>query len=322
MTGFRHGADFSSQGVRCDASLYLPAQPDDPPVVVMAHGFAAEKSWRLPQFARAFNRRGVAAFVFDYRGFGESDGDPRRVVSPKRHVEDWTAAVAAARESRHTGDAVALWGTSYSAGHALTAAGREADAGRPVDALVMQLPFLDGRATVLRLMREGGVRWSLKATTTGLRDLLRSVMPFRKPLYAPVVGEPDAFALLNRPGCLDGYRSLVPEDERTPDGGFPNECTARAGLQTLFYRPITHAASVDCPTLVVQADDDQLCPPGPVDAVVSRLDDVERVRYDIDHFAPYTGADFERVVAREGDFLARHLTHSGLETPNASARTH
>lgn len=308
MTGFRHGADFESRGVRLDAHLYLPARADDPPVVVMAHGFAAEKAWRLPAFSREFTKRGVAAFVFDYRGFGESDGDPRNVVSPGRHVEDWEAAVAAARENEHTGDTLALWGTSYSAGHALTVAGRESSNGESVDALVLQLPFLDGRATVLWFMRESGLRWSLKAATTGVLDLLRAVTPFGNPLYVPVVGDPDEFALLNRPGTVAGYHAMVTNDDGAPSPEeFANECTARAGLQTLFYRPIRHAETVDCPTLVVEAKHDQLLPAGPVDTVLSRIDDVERVRLDADHFDPYTGVAFERVVDREADFLARHL---------------
>ena len=32
--------------------------------------------------------------VFDYRTFGGSDGEPRHWVSPRRHVEDWRAALA------------------------------------------------------------------------------------------------------------------------------------------------------------------------------------------------------------------------------------
>lgn len=31
--------------------------------------------------------------VFDYRTFGGSDGEPRQWVSPRRHLQDWRAAV-------------------------------------------------------------------------------------------------------------------------------------------------------------------------------------------------------------------------------------
>ncbi len=49
--------------------------------------------------------------VFDYRTFGGSDGEPRHWVSPRRHLQDWRAAVRfvqvglghMARGTRHAG---------------------------------------------------------------------------------------------------------------------------------------------------------------------------------------------------------------------------
>ena len=37
-------SDFASRGVRCSGDLYLPGSTDRPPVVVMAHGFAGERT--------------------------------------------------------------------------------------------------------------------------------------------------------------------------------------------------------------------------------------------------------------------------------------
>jgi hypothetical protein len=60
----------------------------------MAHGFGAERTFGLEPFAERFAQAGLAAFVFDYRCFGDSEGQPRNLVSPRRHLQDWEAALS------------------------------------------------------------------------------------------------------------------------------------------------------------------------------------------------------------------------------------
>src|SRR5689334_3487990 len=112
----------------------------------MAHGFGAERTFRLPAFAERFCAAGAAVLLFDYRNFGGSPGEPRKLISPTRHVTDWQAAVEYARrvpgvDTRH----VVLWGTSLSAGHVITVASKI----RGLAALCLLVPFSDGLATVL-----------------------------------------------------------------------------------------------------------------------------------------------------------------------------
>ena len=295
MAGFRHSSDFESAGTRCDAWLFRPTRGEDPPVVVMAHGLAGEKPWRLPALARRFARRGLAVLLFDYRGFGDSDGDPRYLVDVQRQVEDWDAAVEHAESLDSVGDQVALWGTSLSAGHAVTVAAR-----RDVDALALQIPFLDGRAQATLRIKQGGPGWALRAGLAGLRDRFRTAT-FRGPNYVPVVADPGEFAALDSPGAKVGYEAIV------PDADWPNQVAARVFLQVPFYRPISAADEVECPTLVIEAEEDEVVPSGPVDDLVETLPDVERVRYEMGHFDAYLQPAFDRVVERQADFLARHL---------------
>jgi hypothetical protein len=56
----------------------------------------------------------------------------------------------------------------------------------------------------------------------------------------------------------------------------------------------------------MQGERDDVVPDPPIDDLVDAVDDVERVRLDVDHFGVYTSA-FERVAEREATFLARHL---------------
>ena len=54
------------------------------PTVLCCHGLRANRKVILPDFARAFVKAGYAAFVFDYRGFGESEGQKNRLISKER----------------------------------------------------------------------------------------------------------------------------------------------------------------------------------------------------------------------------------------------
>src|SRR5688572_11896313 len=95
----RRELHFPSGTDRCHAWLYLPSDADGapPPVLVMAHGLGAVKALRLGAFAERFQAEGYACLVFDYRNFGESEGEPRELLSIRRQREDWRAAVAFAR---------------------------------------------------------------------------------------------------------------------------------------------------------------------------------------------------------------------------------
>lgn len=64
-----------------------------PPVVVLAHGLGSQKDFGLHLYADLFASDGFATFVFDYRTFGGSEGEPRHWVSSRRHIEDWFAAI-------------------------------------------------------------------------------------------------------------------------------------------------------------------------------------------------------------------------------------
>ena len=79
----RTDSTFMSRGLSCEGWLYLPSGKRQPPVVIMGHGFAAEKTFGLAPFAERFLERGMAVFMFDYRNFGGSEGEPRNLVSAR-----------------------------------------------------------------------------------------------------------------------------------------------------------------------------------------------------------------------------------------------
>ena len=97
----RIDCQFPSHGEKCSAWLYLPDGVVKPSLVVMAHGFGGLRNCGLEPYAELFADHGLAVLLFDYRGFGESEGNSKALISPRRHVDDYHAAVTWARAKRY-----------------------------------------------------------------------------------------------------------------------------------------------------------------------------------------------------------------------------
>ncbi|MEG2637818.1 MAG: alpha/beta hydrolase, partial [Acinetobacter sp.] len=63
------------------ADFYRPKNIKKPPVIIMAHGFAALRQFRLIAYAQKFAQAGYAVVLFDYRFWGGSTCFPRELVS-------------------------------------------------------------------------------------------------------------------------------------------------------------------------------------------------------------------------------------------------
>jgi dienelactone hydrolase len=266
------------------------------PAVVMAHGFAAQRASGLAEYAQRFADRGLAVLLFDYRHFGDSDGEPRDLVDHRRQQRDWTAAIEHARSiDGIDADAIGLWGSSYSGEHVVSAAARTSG----VKAIVAQAPMLD----VLRSTRVGP-RYVLRASGHIAADYVAAMLG-RPPHYISTVAEPSKFAALNQPGCEAGYRALIPEHS-----DWQNRCTARSLWTSLFFRPASQAARVRYPAMIVIAEHDQVIRARVIEAAAARIPDATVLRVPVDHFQIYQGEVFEAISHKQADFFVRHLIGS------------
>jgi pimeloyl-ACP methyl ester carboxylesterase len=293
---------FGSHGGICRAWRYAPAVPDGKaeqrrPCVVMAHGFGATRDASLAPYAERFAAAGMHVLLFDYRHFGASDGRPRQLVSVRRQLQDYAAAVEFARALEGVDPAqVVVWGTSFSGGHALVTAARVPG----VAAAICQCPMMDGLAAVRRILEYAGAGQLLRLTGHGLLDLLRA--PFHRAHYVPTVGAPGSLAVMSSDDAEAGYRALLPPDARV-------EVAARIALSVAFYRPVTLARRVRCPVLVQVCEQDSVAPVAAAERAIAELGTHAEVRrYPIGHFEPYFGVHFERSVADQLDFLRARLT--------------
>jgi pimeloyl-ACP methyl ester carboxylesterase len=282
---------FASGQDTCAAWFY-PAAADKGarPVIVMAHGLTGKRRDRLGPFAERFAAAGIAALVFDYRGFGDSTGEPD-FFDPARQLEDWRAAIACARSLPDIDpERVATFGSSLGGGNALAAAAEDPR----VAAVVSQVPFLDRDSQSYAKSRHVVEQMGAAAVKGG---------------YLAAVGQPDEAALISAPGAEVGWRRVVAIGE---DSRWRNRVSA-SWLLGPPYNPIRHAASLHCPWLVCVAADDQVAKPGPaIEAARNAPKGELRIYPGIDHFDIYDGPAHEAVVADEIEFLHRHLLGRNL----------
>jgi pimeloyl-ACP methyl ester carboxylesterase len=262
----------------------------------MAHGFGATRDASLAPYAERFAAAGMHVLLFDYRHFGASDGEPRQLVSVRRQLQDYEAAVHFAHAlSGVDRQRVAVWGTSFSGGHALVTAARVPG----VAATICQCPMLDGFAAVLNILRYAGPGQLLRLTGHGLWDAALAL--FGRAHYVPTVGKPGSLAVMSSVDADAGYRALAPPD-------FRFEVAARIALGVGLYRPVRYAERVRCPVLVQVCERDSVAPTASAEQAIAQLGSFgEAQRYPIGHFEPYFGVHFERSVSDQLAFLQRHL---------------
>ncbi len=163
---------FDSNGVKCSAYLYRPTTEAATPMIVMAHGLGGTRRMRLTAFADRFVAEGYACLVFDYRYFGDSEGQPRQLLDIKSQLEDWKAAIAYARSlSNIDKNKIILWGSSFSGGHVLATAAQDAN----ICAVVSQCPFTDGLSSSLAM----SPITSVKLTALAVRDRIGAALRTR-----------------------------------------------------------------------------------------------------------------------------------------------
>jgi dienelactone hydrolase len=290
----REDLEFTSGGDTCAAWLYRPDGDDPAPVVVMAHGFTATREESLDRFAERFTEAGIAALTFDYRGFGDSGGAERQVLSIRRQLEDVSAAIAFARGLEKIDPArVALWGSSFGGGLTLETAAVD----HSLSCAIAQVPFADGPSMLGAVPPASAARLTAKS----LADI-RARRSGSDRVMIPVAGPPGTLAAMTSEDALPGFDAIKPEGSR-----HENRVAAAIAVEALAWRPGAKASKIECPLLVQVASEDLDTPPAPAAKAAARAPKGELRRYDCGHFDVYLDPWFDRVAADQVDFLKRHL---------------
>jgi fermentation-respiration switch protein FrsA (DUF1100 family) len=305
--------EFASRGATCRAWLAPPKSEAlrnerGFPALVMAHGTSGVRE-QIKHYVPRFANAGMNVLLFDYRHFGDSGGEPRQLLSVRRQLQDYAAALDFIRKVPGVDpDRVAIWGSSLAGGHVVEVAVRNGQ----VAAVVSQAPAMDNRATVLRILEYAGFRMLLKLSWSGIVDVVRSMFRLA-PRLIPAGAAPGELGMMTTPDTLPGLK-------RIEAPGWRNEVCARIALTVGLYRPGLKADRLQCPILIAICDQDSLAVPAAAEAAALRAGMRATVKhYPIGHFDIYLGEWFERSVTDQIGFLqealARHPIKPELEKP-------
>jgi hypothetical protein len=141
-----------SEGARLGGWLHRPDHASAlSPFVVQGPGWLGLADAKLYQpYHEAFTAAGFAVLIFDYRGFGDSEGE--KGISPAGQIEDWRNAIAYMRaRDDMDADRAAIFGSGGTGGgNAVVVAASESE----VRATISQVPVADGRDWLLRMRDE------------------------------------------------------------------------------------------------------------------------------------------------------------------------
>ncbi|MDC5029349.1 alpha/beta hydrolase [Acinetobacter baumannii] len=285
--------------VPCDqemiaAYFYIPKTNNKSAVIIMAHGFAGLRQFKLIQYAQRFAQAGYAVILFDYRYWGGSTGKPREMISINSQLEDWKTMIQYASTCKFIDNRrIVLWGTSLSGGYALSLASEL----KNIQAIMVQIPYVDGAETA-KLYPLQRYPQALKLSS---QDYMGSKMGLN-PKRLPVV---DQYKLCFMPTADSyyGYLSIV-----NPDYYWSGEVPARVFFNLMRYRPIQLVRQINIPVLFIAAQHDSLIPiESSREAATNIAPFVSYHEWDMKHFDIYHGSWFEKAVTTQLEFLHQHI---------------
>lgn len=141
--------EFLSRGVTCRGHLLIPDDAEGHllPAVVMAGGWCYVKEVVMPKYAQFLVDAGYAVLLFDYRSFGDSDGQPRQHIVPLEQQEDYRSAISYLETlPQIDSERIGIWGISYSGGHVMIVGATDPR----VKCIVAIVPVVDGFESMRR----------------------------------------------------------------------------------------------------------------------------------------------------------------------------
>jgi cephalosporin-C deacetylase-like acetyl esterase len=295
---YRNDVIFNVDEAKIHAWFYLPGKTSNKvPCIVMGHGFGGTKEMGLDGYARRFQKAGFAVLVFDYRHYGQSEGEPRHLVWIPYQHEDWKAAIKYVRSREEVNpQRIALWGTSFSGGHVLVTAASD----NSIRCISAQCPGLDGHEAGEELIDKMGIGYGLRILVHGQRDIVRGWLGLSAHKI-PLVGKPGTFAAMTLDDAYKHFEKGAPTD-------YKNEVCARIFLRGGEYRPIEYAHKVQCPVLLLVCEKDQLAPARTAYKTAEILGDkAELKKFPISHFDIYSGKHREQSIKYQLVFFKKHL---------------
>ncbi|WP_374665954.1 alpha/beta hydrolase [Acinetobacter sp.] len=278
------------------ADFYRPKSADQSGVIIMAHGLACLRQFKLVQFAKRFAQAGYAVVLFDYRYWGGSTGRPRELVSIQAQLEDWRTMLQHVSQRKSIDNRkIVLWGISLSAGYVLDIASEN----KNIQAVIALNPFVDGAESA----KQYPLQLLPKALKISSQDYMGAKVGML-PKTLPVVSQREnTLCFVATADAYDGYQSIL-----HPDYYWSGEIPARMFFNLIRYRPIQNLRRIAVPVLYIASQQDSIVPlETSREAATNIAPYADYYEWEMRHFDIYHGKWFEKAVAVQLDFLNKHI---------------
>lgn len=281
---------FLSDGLTIRGILRLPRGDGPFPIVIIGHGLNGLKEWTLPEIAESLAEVGIAGLYFDYRKYGDSEGQPRDEVDHYGRLQDWQNAITYATtlpEIRST--AIGIWGTSLGGRDVLALGALD----RRVKAVLSQTPLI--KWLPANGARMGGFGDDLEGFFEALAEDRKARMMGRDPRYVPFV----------KPSGDDSKAAYIESMSEADLRNYSGRLTLQSYQPTTLI-DVTPFVPLIAPTPVrfILAEKDFL--PGQREAYEAAQEPKSLVDVVGDHFAPYTTSKEESIKATK-EFFFQYL---------------
>ena len=292
----RKDISFDSHDSKVVGHLYMPEDiSEKSPGIIMCHGFAGVKEMLLPAYAERFASAGYIVLTFDYRGFGESEGDSGR-LDPKLQIEDIHSAINFFMSlDQVDSNRIGLWGTSYGGANAVVASSEANNIkSSNLKALCVQLTFANGNRVVSGNMSDEE-KSKFEATLAKMQDRKDKT---GKELLMPIV------KLLTDPQSKEFYINNAEKFE---------ELNIRIPFlhiaETMKHIPENFVDKINMPIMIVGAEKDGVNPIAETNFLFEKAKDPKELLIvsGATHYEVYSGDYFEEVITKELEFFASYL---------------
>lgn len=298
---------FYSHGAALAGALMLPDAAADRavPAVVQGPGWLGLRDAKLYQpYHDALLAAGIAVLVFDYRGFGDSEGDAT-YLDPRDQVEDYRSAATYLETCSQidSGRLGAFGSGGTGGGNAIMAAGVD----ERFKAMVSQVPIADGRDWLHRMRREH--EW-LEFLERLRLDRLERARTGRAEMVPP----------------RDGIMVPTPERRSTTvksdvDDRIPREVQLASAEAIFEYRPIDVVDRIaPRAAMFICVENDATTPEDHSYALYEKAGGPKRlvVQTGTTHYGAY--AQYREIVAPLiADWFTRHLTSGEIRVSDGPA---
>lgn len=305
MSVERRDITFTSAGAQCAGWFFLPSDraPNSRlPAVAMAHGMGAVKEMYLEQFARRFAEAGIAALLFDYRGFGASGGVPRHRISPRDQIEDYRSALTwLSLRDEVDAERLGVWGTSFSGGHVLHVGAYDPR----VKAVVSQVGAMDLYANARQVTSpEQFAAFQQLAVQERLRRAGECGEVYIANALPPGQGPAMQVDQETYDWLIQAQASVAPS--------WVNEVAVSSFEAILEHAPAKSIERISPrPLLMILATDDRWTPPGLIREAFGRAQEPKRLlEVSGGHYAVYEGEGAVLAGEAAADWFVTHLAAS------------